>query len=288
MSRRAFIDPVTLVLIVGLGGGFLLGSWKPLNKFRPKPPTEQLTKLQGQLEEAQRSAEQALKDKDAAQAAERAKLEEQVRAAQTDAVGTETALKKVPTEHQTPEVKLAARMAQRVSLKLATAIGRLPADQQEAMVSLIEQALSDKQAEVDEANRKLAAMDGAFNAVTEEREQLKAQIPILAEEARKAKENAMAVQSEVTVKTQEVKEWATKADRALRESGSLWSSIKKTVLLLGAAYLFLVFGLPGIIKHLSTNNPLKGVLRDASGYLTSPLLYHDARKKITAQKPPTK
>jgi hypothetical protein len=282
-GHRAVIDPVTLVLIVGLGGGFVLGSWKPLARFRPKPPTEQLTKLQGELEQAQKAAEQALKDKDAAQAAERGKLKEQIRAAQADNVGTETALKKVPKEHQSPEVKLAARMAQRVSLKLATAIGRLPADQQEAMVELVEQALSDKQAEVDEANRKLAALDADFKAITGEREQLKAQIPLLTEEARKAKENALAVQSEVTTKTQQVKEWANKADHALRENNSLWGSIQKGALLMGAAYLFFVFGLPGIVKHMQSDNPLKGLLRDASGYLTSPLLYSDAKTKLKSK-----
>jgi len=277
-GHKGVIETGVLLLILGLGGGMVLGSWRPLAQFKKKPETAQLTKLQGELEQAQKAQAKAEAEKQAAVEAERAKLESQVRAAQADNVGTETALKKVV--NPSPEVKLASRMAQRVSLKLATAIGRLPADQQEAMIELIEQALSGKQAEVDEANEKLAALDAQFRAITGEREQLKAQIPVLAEKARKAEENAIAVQAEVTAKTEEVKTWANKTDAALREHGSLWSSVQRMLWILGGGYVFFVFVLPGIVKHLATDNPLKGLLRDATGYLTSPLLYADAKKKL--------
>lgn len=277
---RGAIDPVTLILVGALAAGVIGGGWKPSNWFKKAPPTEQLTKLQAELEQAKKAAEQAEKDKQAAIAAERAKLETQIRSAQADNLGTETALKKVRPEGQTPEVKLAARMAQRVSLKLATAIGRLPVEEQEAMVTLIEQALSDKQAEVDEANRKLAEADAQFKAVTGEREQLKAQIPVLSERARKAEEMASLKASEVGAKTEEIKKVADKLYQADQENGSLWSNVKRGAFILGGIYLFLAVGLPAIVKHMAPGNPLKSVLRDISGLTLNPLLHLDAKHKI--------
>lgn len=277
---RGIADPITLYLILALGAGIVVGSWKPLNYFKKPPPTQQLTELQAKLEAQQAAAVQAAKDAEAAKVAERSKLEAQVRAAQQDNLGAETALKKVPANHQTPEVKLAARMSQRVSLKLTGAIGALPHDQQEAMIELIEQALSDKQAEVDEANRKLAALDADFKAITKEREEYKAQIPILVKQAQEAAQKAEETQLAVTAKTNEVKTWADKANAALHENGSLMSGIKKAALLLVGIYLFLAVGVPALVKHMGSGNPLKSVLRDLSGYTLNPLLHLDAKHKI--------
>lgn len=280
--RRGVADPVTLVLIVGLGLGYVFGSWKPLAKFRKKPPTEELSKLQADLAKVQADAEAARVAAEVAKTQERQALEAQIRAAQADNVGTQTALKKAP---DSPEVRLASRMAQRVSLKLATAIGKLPADQQEAMIELVEQALSDKQSEVDAANAKLAALDADFKAVTGEREALKAEIPKLTQRALKAEGEAKAVQAEVNVKTEEVKTWANKADAALRENGGLWDTLKKGALLLVGAYAFLAFGLPAIVKVMASDNPVKPMLRDLSGYLLNPVLHHDAKRKIRSKSP---
>lgn len=286
-SRRAFVDPVTLYILVGLAVGVVLGSWKPLNAFKKPPPTAQLTELQAKLEANQAAAVAAAKEAEAAKVAERAKLEGQIRLAQADNLGAATALARVPTAHQTPEVKLAQRMTQRVSLKLAAAIGRLPIEQQEAMVELIEQALSDKQSEVDEANQKLAALDTDFKATTAQRDALRAEIPKLTERAAKAEETTKATQNEVTAKTNEVKEKADSLYRATQENNTLLGSIKRAALLIGGIYCLLAFGLPAIVKHLDSANPFKPMLRDASGYFLNPLTYHDAKKKLSAFKPPT-
>ena len=279
-SRRAFVDPVTLAVVAGVALGIFVGSWKPLAMFRKPPPTEQLTALQAKLEAQQLFAIDAAKSAETAKRLEREKLEAQVRAAQQDNEGTIAALWAIKPYAQTPETKLAAKMAQRVSLKLAAAIGKLPPEQQEAMVELIQQALSEKQEEVEAANVKLAALDASFRDLTAKRNELMAQIPILTEEARKSNARAIETASQVAAKTEEVKKWAVTADKALRESGSFTDSIKKVTYLLIGGYLFFTIVLPGLIKHLNPDNPLKGLLRDASGYLTSPLLYHDARKKI--------
>jgi len=279
MNRKGIIDPVTLVLIVGLGAGFVLGSWKPLNWLKKKPDTAQLTSLQAELAKAQADSAKAAKEAEEAKVAERKKLEEQVRAAQVDNAGTIAALAKSP---KSPETKLASRMALRVDLKLGTAIGRLPEADRQAMIELIEQALSDKQAEVDEANRKLAAMDSDFKATTADRDALLVAIPKLQERAVKAEETAKNRQSEVTEATEKVKKQAERLYQAEMESGSLWDSVKKGVLLLGAIYMTLAFGLPAIVKHLTPDNPFKSVLRDVNGYFLNPLTYHDAKTKLTA------
>lgn len=283
-SSRGVVDPVTLYLVAGLAVGIFVGSWKPLNMFKKAPPTAQLTELQAKLDAANAEAERARLAREAAVVAERAKLEAQIRAAQQDNVGVVVALKKVPAASQTPEVRLANRMALRVDLKLATAIGRLPDADQQAMIELIEQALSDKQAEIDEANRKLAEADANFKLVTNERNQLKAQIPVLTERVTKAESVAAEVQEKVTQKTAEVKTWADKANTALRESGSLESAIKKALIGLVLIYGAITFIIPGIVKHMAEDNPFKGALRDVAGFISSPLLYSDAKKKLNKKK----
>lgn len=279
-SRRGFADPVSLYILAGLAAGILLGSWKPLNMFKKPPPTEQLTALQAKLEATTAEAEKARIAREQANVAERAKLEAQVRAAQVDNTGVVTALRKVPAASQTPEVKLATRMATRVDIKLAAAIGRLPEADQLAMVELIEQALSDKQAEIDEANRKLAEADASFKVVSGERDILKAQIPKLTAKVADTEAEMNMAQAEVTVKTNEVKTWANKANEALHENGSLTSSIKKVGVVLVLLYGLVTFIIPGIVKHLEDTNPFKGILRDVSGHLSAPLLYRDAKRKL--------
>jgi hypothetical protein len=136
-------------------------------------------------------------------------------------VGTVAALKAAPAS---PEVILARRMAMRVDLRLATAIGRLPEADQQAMIELIEQALSGKQAEVDAANAKLAKADADFKALSGERDALRAEIPKLADKAASAEKTVVAVQADLTVQTTKVNEWAAKTDAAERKAGSFFGA----------------------------------------------------------------
>jgi hypothetical protein len=279
-SRRGVIDPVTLSVLCALALGYVLGGWKPMAMFKKEPDTKKLTEMQAKLEVQQVAAASALAAVEASKKEERERLEAQVRSAQLDNEGTVAALSAIKPTQQSMETRLAAKMAQRVSLKLATAIGKLPSEQQEAMIELIQQALSDKQEEVDAANAKLAALDADFKAITAKRDELLVQIPIL--EANAAKSNAIALktQAEVKAKTEEVKTWAEKTNAALKENGSLSSNLEKLVLWAVGGYLFFTIILPGIVKHLASDNPLKGTLRNISGYLTSPMLFHDAKAKI--------
>ena len=215
------MNPVTLYLLAGFLLGTFTGTFKPFLGLHKAPPTKQVTQLQADLTAAQQEKVKAVGDLTAAQASERAKLEGQVRAAQVDAVGTAAAIKRAPASAETA---LAARMADRVNLKLALAIGKLPEDQQVAMLDLIDQALSGKQAEIDAANAKLAKADADFKALTSDRDAIKAQIPALVATAAKADERAAAVQSALTAKTNEVVTWAAAKDEADKRAGSFFGA----------------------------------------------------------------
>ena len=284
-SNRGSIVIEAIVVAAVLGVAAKLAGWKPLEFFRPKPPTAQLTELQIKMEQQAKAAEQARKDAAFATAVERAKLEAQIRAAQTDAAGTEAAISKIKTA--SPESALAARMAKRVSLKLAAAIGALPEADRAAIVELIEQALSEKQEEVDAAMSRLAQADDDFRRVSAEREAAKADAAAKAEAARLAQLAAVAARSAVTAKTDEVKTWADKHDAAERKAGSLTASLNRVLFwaaILAGAYLFLAYVLPGLLKHMD-DSPIKRSLRNVSGYALSPLLYHDAKKKLEPTNP---
>lgn len=282
-QHRAAADPVTLglVALIALAAGVFGTSWKPLEVFRPKPPVEELTKLQGQLATAQTAAEQARKEKDAAVAAERAKLESQIRSAQEDNAGTQAALAVAPSG---PEVKLAKEMAVRVDLKLAAAIGDLPKANREAMLKLIADALAGKDQEFRDA---MAKRDAEFAIIVRERDALKEQIPVLVTKAAKAEETVKAVQTEVTKKTDEVKTIAKDLDEERRQKSSFKAAAEKAfnwALWIAGIWAFVTFVLPGIVKHMPEGHPLKTFLRAFAGLTTSPLLYLDASAKINELK----
>ena len=283
-TARGVVDPVTLTLVaaIALAAGVFGTSWKPFEFLKPKPPTVELSKAQADLAAANAAAEKARQDAAAANAAERAKLEAQIRAAQQDNAGTQAALERVPSAHKTPEVKLAESMALRVDLKLAAAIGKLPDAERNAMVELVALALSGKQAEIDEANRRLAERDAAFAELTIKREADQRAAQAAKEQAAAAEAHAASVQGKVTDLTDKVKASADKLDAKDREAGGFAASAQKAwnvIIGLVCAYGFLAYVLPGIIKHMD-DSKIKRALRDVSGFTLNPLLYLDAKAKL--------
>lgn len=290
-GRRASIDPFTLVFIGGMAAGVFLGNWDPIYKLRGKePPTKQVAAAQAELAKATAEAQAREDALNQAAAAERQALEQQVQAAQQDNVGTVEALKRVPAEHATAEVKLAAAMAQRVSIKLARAIGNLPADQQDAMILLIEQALSEKQAEVDEAYRKLAERDAAFAKLSDERDHLNAVvIPAIRQDKAAADARAAELAEKVNEATGSLAVWAKEKYAAEAKARGFQATFDKLIRmsLWGAgAYVFIIFILPGIVKHMQSGR-FKNTLRDLNGYVANPLTYHDAKRKLNDLKAPS-
>lgn len=213
------MNPALLYVLGGFLVGVFSGSFKPFIGLHKPPPTQELTQAQADLTKANAAAEQARKERDAAAAVERGKLEIQIRSAQEDAAGAHAAQLKAPA---TPETKLALAFTQRVEYKLGESIGQLPAEQREAILRLVDEALAGKQAEFDAA---MAKRDAEFAAVKAERDVVKAQLPLLSDRAVKAEETARATQEKVTEKTNEVKDWAQKKDEAERRAGSFLGAL---------------------------------------------------------------
>ena len=276
------MTPYLLVFVLGLGGGIFAGHWKPLAFLAPKPPTAQLTALQNDLDKAKADAAARENTLLAAKAKEQADLLTQLKAAQQMQEGASLALARVPVVHVTPELSLGQSLLLRSNIRLAAAIGRLPADMQAEILAIVDQALSTVQAERDTAQAALAIKDAEFKQVTADREQIKAQLPVLAARAAAAEEAKAKLETAVTQKTNEVKTWADAKAKAEAAAGSLMGSLDHlwhVILWVGGIYLFLALGLPGIVKHMASS-PLKNGLRAVSGYATSPLLFHDAATKI--------
>ena len=97
-TRSRITGDITLILValLALGAGVFGTSFKPLEIFKPKPPVEQLTKLQDDLAKSQAETTAARKAKDDAIVAERAKADAQVRAVQQEAVGAALAAGRIP------------------------------------------------------------------------------------------------------------------------------------------------------------------------------------------------
>lgn len=286
-SQRGEVLTIVLVVLGLCGATQLVPNWRVNHWFAKKPPMVALADAQAQLEKAKADAAAKEAALLAAQAAERTKMQEQVRSAQQTNEGAAAALSRVPAEHRTAEVKLAASMSARTSIRLAAAVGKLPDDMRDEILLIVDQALSDKQAEVDAANASLAKKDKDFAALTAERESIKAQIPVLqkkADDAVKAKADADAI---VTAKTTEVVQYATQLHQEKEQNGSLQATVEKYLkgaMLLGLGYVLLAFVLPAIVKVMDAG-PLKNTLRNVSGYILNPVLHHDAKKKIATSTP---
>lgn len=285
LSSRGAVDPVTLTLIVVLGlTGAKLAGWHPLDAFKKKPPTEQLTQLQAERDAAVKAAEEARAKAEAVAKAEREKTEAEVRDGQQYVAGAAAAIAAVPDEHRTVDVQIADSFLQDAQVRFAAAVGDLPKPMREEILRLWQQLRSGSEKEIAEAKRQLAQKDAEFAALQAETDRLRVELPVWREKAVKAEETAKEAQSKVTVATNEVKTWAQKTQKVLSERSSLVASLERLALWGVGIYVFLVIGIPAIVKHLDSKNPLKTLLRNVSGYTLNPLTYHDAKKKLDAVK----
>lgn len=288
-SLRAAVDPVSLVLIAALAlGGASLAGWKPFAFLKPKPPTAQLTQLQADLAASQAALAQARLAAEEAARLESARQAEQVRWAQQMGEGAALALNRQPAEHRTAQTQLAGDLLTRANVGLADAIGGLPPAKQAEILSIVDRALSASQAERDEARAALAVKDAELRTVSAQRAEIAAQIPALTAKAARLSAEVAETQAAVTVKTNEVKTWAELKQASDRAAGSLSAALQRWIngcLIVAAAYAFLAYILPGLLKHLD-DSPVKRGLRNLSGYVLNPLLHHDAKKKISRAKSP--
>lgn len=284
---RGAVDPVTLALIVALGfGGAFAAGWKPSLWFKKKPPTDQVRQLQAEAARLEAELEVARQAKVAAETAERARQEDQVRRAQQFVAGAGEALDRVPAPQRGPEVRVAADMVGRAELALGLAIGGLPAERQQEILRIVDQLLSGKQADLEAARAALAAIEADVRTLARERDALRQEAEAKARQARELQAKVGTVQADLQAKTGEVLKIADALDAKAREAGSLGAALNRWLrvgALLVALWLFLGWGAAPALKLLRPGK-LKNFLRDVIGYLTSGFLHHDAKRKIATRK----
>ena len=252
-STRGVI-PVAVLWVIGLlGASQLVPNWRISHLFAKGPPTIELSKAEAALATAKADAAKAQTELLAAQAKERAQTVEQVRYSQQMIAGVPAALKRAPVS---PEVSLASQLAERASKGLSAAIGDLPADKQAEITAIVEDALSAKQAEVDQAKAALAAKDAELTATTAAKAQVEAQIPVLTAKAATATEKADAAQTVVAAKTAEVVAYADKAAAELHENGTLRATIWYWGIRLAIAYAVIFWVVPSLAQEFPALKPL--------------------------------
>ena len=288
-------EPVTLLIVLAfLGATQLVPNWRLSRLFEreKKAPISQLQAAQAELEKVRNEAANALRLLEATKLAEFTTLKKQVQGAQQLQAGVVSVLDRIPAALQTRETKLAHSLSLRVSMRLTSAVGKLPQDQQDEIFLIIDQALSDAQEQIDAAEQKLRQKDAEAQLLVKEREALQTKIAILEPKTTALETEKAKLEATVTATTNQVVAVTQDLQAKERERGSLsavlnnlWFRIKWGCLLVVGIYVFFVWIVPGLIKHMESGK-LKTALRNTSGYLSSPLLFHDAKVKLTkATKP---
>lgn len=267
-STRAFAAAGWLLVAAVAAVVALVPSWHLPAFLQKKPPTHQLSQAEQDLAASKVALAQAQAKLDAAKASEAAKTRDQLLYSQQVVHGVPVALAKAP---QSPEVVLASQLAQRAEVGLAAALGDLPADKQAEIEKIVGEALSAKQAEVDAANKALAAKDAELAATTASKKALEATIPPL--------QQAVAVQTAqvgvkdalVQQKTAEVASWADKKAESDAKAGSLGTyanNLFRILLIIGIIYLVIHVVLPCVAAEFPGANWLTSIYRFATS-LTS-------------------
>lgn len=273
MKNNSRGEVLTIVLVVAglLGATQLVPNWRVGNLFAKGPATKELRAAQDAAAKAQADAATAKANYETALLEQRTKTVQQSQYSQQMIHGIPIALARAP---QTPEVIFASGLAKRASTGLAAAIGELPADKQSEIAFLVEQALSAKQAEVDAANAALALKDKELAVTTAEKKQIEAKLPVLEKQAQTAEAKAVAAESIVVVRTNEVATYAEKAAEKEKEAGSLGTLVYKLFWVIGAlaaTYIFVHFILPSLAQEFPAAQKLVSFNRMVKSVVSSHL-----------------
>lgn len=244
MKTRGVIQ---IWLLYVLGAALLsqaVPNWRLTNLFAKGPQTDQLRAAEDAAAKAKLDAQQAEAHYNSALADFQAKKGALLSDSQQYLAGVKPALLRAP---QSPEVILAASLADRAAKGLSQAIGDLSADKQAEIMAIVDGALSAKQAQVDAAMAALAKKDAELAATVQAKNAVEAQLPLLAATVKAADAKAEAVQGVVAAKTAEVAAYADKAAAKEKENGSLGATMGKLLWAVGfiaAIILFFNFLLP--------------------------------------------
>jgi hypothetical protein len=245
-NKKGGATVILLLLLAAAGIGVAVPNFRPWNWFADKPPTKELLKAQAELEKAKQEAKDAQQALELARVAENAAKDSEVAYAQQMALGASESLKKATPE---PAVKLAISLLDRTNVGLASAIGVLPPDKQAEIIKLVGQLLSQQQAEIESANKRLTELDRKFTVVSAERDGLKQELPLLQQKVAETSKELATKNEIASVATAKVVNFAEKVAAKEREAGSLTAQVNnlgRVLLLVGLLYLFVHFILPSL------------------------------------------
>jgi len=259
---RGAAPVVYLVGILLLGAAALVPHFGIPALLQPKPPTAQLDKADAELRQAQAELATTQKALNDAKTKEDKATHDQTQYSQGMVSGAKQALAQVPPEHQTPEVKLAANLIDRADHGLVLAIGRLPEDQQAEMTLLVNEALSQKQAQIDAAYTALALKDKSLQDTTTAKLALEKQIPVLAAqvETKSAQVSAADARKEDAIAV--AKQWIIKKAQADEEAGSFkgyFIDVCCVLFIFIIGYVLVHICFPSLAQEFPNNNLLVGL-----------------------------
>ncbi len=253
----------------------LFGSKIELPSFlQRKPPTAQLAAAEQQLQAAKAAQAKAEAALEAARVAEADKTRQQLDYAQQMSAGASGALAKVPTEHQTPEVKLAVELSSRANAGLEAARGKLPDALRTEIDGLIGQALSAVEAERDAYKAALAVKDAQLQVTIADKAKIAAEIPKLEATVKTKDAEVQVVAAKVETKQAEVVAYADKFAAERAKAGTLDAYAGKLVwalIILGVLYFLIHFGLPSLAQEFPAKGWLQGLNKTAKSITSAHL-----------------
>lgn len=257
------MNPLYLVIgaVLLLGGG----KWETPAIFQKKPPTAQLVAAQNDLAAAKAAQAKAEAELARVEAERQARIAGQLDYAQQMASGTDLALRRVPAEHQSPEVKLAAEFAQRAVAGFEAARGKLSAQQRAEIEGLFSTAMAAKDAEAQALRAALAGKDADLQAQSAARAALEQKIPLLEADVTTARAATGVVSAKVDSKTAEVALYANTAAAEKARAGGLDAyagNLVRILIALGVLYGLVHYALPSLAQEFPGNRVL-GVVNQA-------------------------
>lgn len=258
-SGVVMLAPLVAVAAVAVIGYVLVPNWRPQNWFKKPVPVAPVVAAQDELAKEQEAKAKIDAAVAAAVAAEHAKVTDEVRYSQQMATGASAALAKVPSP--TPEVVLGQSLLARTNIGLALAIGRLPADQQQEILTIVDQALSKVQAERDAAQAALAAKDAQLRATEKDKQAVLAQIPVLQKQQEALSAKVADAQTSLAAKTKDLENYAVKVAKQDSESGSFKAAIVRLAFILGGLYLAVHVVLPSLAQEFPASKILGWVYK---------------------------
>lgn len=271
-SQRGAVQ-VLVIILVAASALLFAPSLKLPAFLQKKPPVAQLSTAEIELAKARAAQADAEAKLATAQAAEKAKQDAQYDYAQQFASGVPLALAKVPVEHQTPEVKLAAELSQRAIAGLNAARGKLPDAAQAEIQKLVDQALSAVTAERDAYRAQISVKDAQLADATQQRMSLEKTIPTLEASVTTTKAEVAVKDAEVQTKTKEVADWAQKKADADAKAGSL-DHYAGTLARILIAFGVLYFVAHWLIPCLAQSYPSAGWLTKISSFVKNASTSH--------------